>query len=127
MMLNCTSRKQLERVYPAFANKWQDPQKFLAAPRDEIVTLITPLGFGNRRADNLIKMTKHYLGSTWEHANQLPGVGEYAATAWEIFCHGIFKDVEPKDGALKVYWNWYRRHYDQKKTDCGREARETAA
>lgn len=127
MMLNCTTRKQVEKVLPTFLNKWPSPQEFLNAERQEIVITISPLGFGNRRADNLIKMTKHFSESSWERADQLPGIGLYASTAWEIFCQGIFRDVEPKDGALKVYWNWYRRHYGEEKIDCRRETRKAAA
>ena len=72
--------------------------------------VIRPLGFANRRAENLFKMTHHYLAGPWEHARDLPGIGEYGARSWEIFCRGIIGDEVPKDHALTDYWRWYQQH-----------------
>lgn len=116
MMLNCTSRKQVEKVLPEFMKRWPDPASFLRAERQEIVDLIKPLGFKDRRTDNLIKMTTRFLTGPWEHAAELPGVGVYAARAWEIFCRDVLGDEPPKDHALTQYWAWRKRH-EQRKTD----------
>lgn len=127
MMLNCTTRKQVEKIMPSFLQSCSTPDALLNCDQNKLITIISPLGFGNRRASNLIKMTYHYLNLPWTHANQLPGIGQYASTAWEIFCKGIIRDVEPQDGALKLYWKWYRRHYDQKKIVSARETDQVAA
>lgn len=107
MMLNQTSRKQVEKVLPEFQRRWPTPQRFISANRVEIYEICRPLGFANRRTDNMMKMTHHYLAGPWEHARDLPGVGEYGARAWEIFCQGIIGEVQPNDHALTDYWRWY--------------------
>jgi methyl-CpG-binding domain protein 4 len=111
MMLNCTTRKQVEKVLPIFLKKWPTPNDLLTCDMVDLVTTISPLGFGNKRADNLIKMTKHYLMSNWTHAGQLPGIGQYASAAWEIFCVGRLSDQPPKDHALVKYWTWALKHF----------------
>lgn len=110
MMLNCTSRKQVEKVIDKFFIKWPDANSLLGSPIDEISELITPLGFKNRRAKRLLEMSEHYTKNTWNHASELPGVGEYASRAWEIFIKNRLGNDPPKDGALVVYWNWRKKH-----------------
>jgi methyl-CpG-binding domain protein 4 len=110
MMLNCTSRKQVEKVLPEFLKRWPGPQQFMEAPVTEVVDLCRPLGFANRRTINLKKMTEAYLAGGWQHARELPGIGEYAAAAWEIFCLGVFSEDPPKDHALVQYHEWARQY-----------------
>lgn len=112
MMLNCTSRKQVERVLPEFRSRWSTPQAFMSASVDDVAALCRPLGFANRRTANLKKMTERYLAGPWQHARELPGVGEYGARAWEIFCLGQLGDEPPNDHALTRYWAW-RKHHDR--------------
>lgn len=106
MMLNCTSRKQVEKVLPEFMRRWPTAGDFIRANDEDVIALCKPLGFANRRTTNLKKMTEVYLATDWTHARQLPGIGEYAARAWEIFCEGVLGSEPPKDGALVRYWNW---------------------
>lgn len=115
MMLNCTSRKQVERVFPAFMERWPTPQAFMGAERSVVEALCKPMGFATRRTDNLLKMTTSYLTGPWSHARELHGVGEYAARAWEIFYLGVLGDTVPKDHALTDYWRW-RKHHERKDT-----------
>lgn len=106
MMLNCTSRKQVERVLPEFRRRWPTPEAFINVDHAEVVGVIRSLGFADRRATNLQKMTACYPACDWTHAGSLPGVGPYAAAAWEIFCAGAVPIECPKDGALSRYWRW---------------------
>lgn len=109
VLLNCTTRKQVEKVLPEFVKRWPGPKQFILADRIEVATLIQPLGFCRRRTVALMKMTNMYLlPDLWEHARELPGIGEYGAAAWEIFCQGVFSAEPPKDHALVQYWEWYR-------------------
>lgn len=55
------------------------------------------------------KMTRVYLTTDWQHAKELPGIGAYAAAAWEIFCDGTIPIEEPKDHALVLYYRWLKR------------------
>ena len=108
MMLNCTSRKQVEKVLPEFRRQWSTPQAFMSASPEEVIALCRPLGFANRRTVNLKKMTQHFLAAPWEDARELPGIGEYAARAWEIFCLGKIGNEVPKDHALVQYYVWVK-------------------
>ena len=109
IMLNQTQRKQVEPIAREFFKLWPTAQDFMNVDPESVVTLLTPLGFGNRRTDNLIKMTKHYLTAPWEHARELPGIGGYAARAWEIFCLGELGDEPPNDHALVRYYDWAKK------------------
>lgn len=112
-MLNCTTRKQVEKVLSEFVKRWPTPQAFIAADKPEVAVLIMPLGFARRRTINLFMMTEAYLAGPWQHARDLPGIGEYGARAWEIFCRGELGDEPPKDHALVLYFNWAKKHgYD---------------
>jgi methyl-CpG-binding domain protein 4 len=110
MLLNCTTRAAMEKVLPRLFSKYPDATAMAAADHGELAQVIARLGFGNRRAGNLIKMSQHYLGTNWKHARDLPGIGEYAAAAWEIFVRGIIPKECPKDHALTRWWEWYVLH-----------------
>ena len=110
MMLNCTTRKQIEKVVPEFFRRWPDPKSFLNATREDVVDLIAPLGFQNRRTDRLFEMTTAYEARNWSHAAELPGIGDYASRSWEIFFRNKLGSHLPVDGALALYWKWRKKH-----------------
>ena len=110
IMLNCTSRKQIEKVVPEFFSRWPEPSSFLNATFEEVADLISCLGFKNRRTQRLFEMTKAYSNSNWAHVSELPGVGDYASRMWEIFFKNNLRDDPPNDGALVLYWNWRKKH-----------------
>lgn len=108
MMLNCTSRKQVTRVLPEFLRRWPGPRQLIESRLEDVIDVVRSLGFGNRRAAAITKMSRSYLDGGWTHARELPGVGDYAASAWELFCQGIVSDEPPKDHALTLYHAWLR-------------------
>jgi methyl-CpG-binding domain protein 4 len=108
MMLNCTKRKQVERIMPEFIKRWPTPQNFMNADIDDVQSLIKPLGFASRRSMNLMKMTERFIAAPWEHVSELPGIGEYGSRCYDIFCRGELGLIEPNDGALSIYWKWRR-------------------
>lgn len=110
MLLNCTTRSAMEKVLPRLFAKYPDAHAMAAADSGDLSQVIASLGFGNRRAGNLIKMSQHYLGSNWKHAKELPGIGDYAAAAWEIFVRGTLPLAPPRDHALVRYYNWRKKH-----------------
>lgn len=114
-MLNQTSRKQVERVLPEFRRRWPGPEAFVKADNTEVATLIAPLGLLRRRTVALKKMTASYLAGQWSDPRELPGIGEYAARAWEIFCKGELGVEPPKDHALAQYYHWAKQHGHGKK------------
>ena len=110
MMLNCTTRKQAEKVIPSFFKKWPNPFTFLKANEKEVSKEISILGFQNKRAKSLLKMTNVYILNEWKHASELPGIGDYASRAWEIFIKNELGKHKPIDGALALYWSWRKKH-----------------
>jgi methyl-CpG-binding domain protein 4 len=110
LMLNCTARKQVEKIIPTFFQKWPDPVNFLAARQEDVADLIAPLGFRNRRTKRLFDMTKAYFENEWTHISELPGIGEYASRAWEIFFKNELGNEPPNDGALILYWKWRKKY-----------------
>jgi len=110
IMLNCTTRKQIEKILPQFFIRWPNPQKFLTAPENDVINLISPLGFQNRRTTRLFEMTTAYVKKDWSHAVELPGVGDYGARSWEIFFKNKLGRHKPVDGVLALYWSWRLKH-----------------
>lgn len=110
MMLNCTSRKQVEKVLPQFFKKYPSASDLILADQKEISETISPLGFKNRRTKNIINMSNAFINNLWLDPRDLPGIGEYAARAWEIFCRNKLGDNPPEDGALVLYWKWRKQH-----------------
>lgn len=108
MMLNCTTRKQVEKILPTFFSRWPTPESLASANVQDVSRSISSLGFQNRRAAALIKMTKSYIEKNWSHASELPGIGDYASAAWQIFCLGEIPKDCPKDHALVLYYKWIK-------------------
>lgn len=106
VLLNCTQRKQVERALPELRRRWPDAAAMALARADEVADVIRPLGFANRRTTNLQAMADAYLLGRWTHARDLPGIGEYGARAWEVFCRGELGEAPPRDHALVLYWRW---------------------
>lgn len=110
MLLNCTTRKQVEKILPSLFKKYPDALAMSEADKDELSLVISTLGFKNRRSHNLIMMSKRYLDSSWNHASELPGIGKYGSAAWEIFIKGIMPPRCPDDHALTLYYKWRKLH-----------------
>ena len=110
VMLNCTTRKQVEKILPKFFSLWPSAEELLKSNPEDIAETIATLGFKNRRTKNLLSMSRSYLEREWKDPRELPGIGEYGARAWEIFCADKLGDEPPKDGALVLYWEWRKKH-----------------
>lgn len=112
MLLNCTTRRTVEKVLPRLLEKYPDAEAMAAADEGELSDIIRCLGFGNRRAKNIVNMSRAYVYDDWTHPSQLPGIGEYASAAWEIFVKNRLPSECPKDGALTLYYKWRKNHGD---------------
>jgi hypothetical protein len=73
-----------------------------------LATVIRPLGI-TRRVDLIISLSREMIGGLAPDrtVQSLPGCGQYAADAWQIFVQGDL-DVEPADGVLAA-WVAYLR------------------
>jgi hypothetical protein len=63
--------------------------------------MLKPLGFYNKRAVTLKRMSLEYICG-FTDVNELYGVGKYATDSWEIFQNNN-TDVQPEDDVLKEY------------------------
>jgi hypothetical protein len=63
-------------------------------------------------------MTKAFIENNWQHAKELPGIGDYASAAHDVFCRGEVPLEPPNDHALKQYVIWYNEKFrnNEKKT-----------
>lgn len=111
VMLNCTTRKQVEKVLPVFFAKWPSAEATQYADKEEMAATIASLGFKHRRTDRLIKLAAAYAKRDWTHVHELPGIGEYASRMWEMFFLDFMGELQPSDGALTLYWRW-RKNYE---------------
>ena len=106
-LLNQTSRKQLDSVADIFFSKWPTAESLKDADAQELVDVLRPLGFYNRRSKALKRFVDEYLTKDWQTASDLYGCGKYANDAWSIFVKGDIQGVEPDDHALNDYYSWY--------------------
>ena len=106
VMLNQTTRKQVDKVIWQFFDKWPCPDVFLKSKFSEVSDLLKPLGFYNRRPKAMRRFTEEYINHEWEEPIELHGIGKYANDAWKIFCVGDWRVVEPQDHALNKYHTW---------------------
>jgi methyl-CpG-binding domain protein 4 len=104
---NLTKRVVAEPYMWQFFDRWPTAEAASHADPAEIRDMISILGLADRRSKTLVKLSQSYV--LWDRVDvrSLPGVGEYAAAAYDIFClHRWSQIPEPKDGALKNYWKW---------------------
>lgn len=105
IMLNCTSRKQVDRVRDRFFELYPDPESAISADPEEMAEVIAHLGFKNRRTRTIQRFSRDWLESKWTEPKELYGIGKYAQDSWEIFQKGNL-NVDPDDGVLNKYLAW---------------------
>lgn len=106
---NQTSRKQVDKVYEKLFETYKAPSDMIEAVYEELVEIIRPLGFYNRRARALIQMSRDFLEKDWTHASDLYGCGKYADDCYQVFCVGNWESVQPSDHALNDYIDWLKK------------------
>jgi len=107
IMLNCTSRKQVDQIREEFFRRYPDPFEAERADPIEMAELIAPLGFKNRRTKTIQRFSSDWLTLDWQEPKELHGIGKYAQDSWDIFYKGDLT-VEPTDGVLGKYLAWAR-------------------
>lgn len=109
---NLTKRVQSEPYFWKVLERWPTPNALSKANHQELKALIVPLGLAERRSKALIRMSDEYGKTDWRvKPTQLYGIGKYASDAYYIFCTDLWRDVEPKDGALVNYLSWMKENY----------------
>jgi hypothetical protein len=116
-MLNQTHHRQVDEVREHFFNKCNTAERLIGCPDDEIIAIIKPLGFYNKRVKAWKEFSYQWLELVAQYKNPiyipadkligLKGVGKYALDSWRIFqCFDY--DVEPEDHVLNFYVEWAR-------------------
>lgn len=98
VLLNCTTRRQVNEVLDEFFDHWPSADD-LAIAGIELEICISSLGLQNRRAMTLRKLAEwlvEHEGDEDVHDRmrmmEPPGVGEYARDSWMIFMEGPTDD-----------------------------------
>ena len=109
---NLTKRVDAEPYMWKFFDKYPDAESAAAANQKDIQNMIQPLGLSERRSKALVRMSDGYLKDNWRDTpDVLYGIGKYASDAYQIFCLGNWRDVEPKDHALNDYHRFLKDSY----------------
>jgi len=115
-MLNQTSHKQVDKVRHEFFNRYPNAQSFLDSDESEIVELIKPLGFYNRRVKAWKEFCSQWiaLGTDAPSLAQLiemKGIGKYALDSWKVFQLYEY-DTEVEDHVLNWYVEWAKQEVE---------------
>ena len=105
IMLNCTSRKQVDRVREEFFSKYPDAVDAELADPIEMAELIALLGFKNKRTNTIKRFSNDWMTLEWSEPSDLYGIGKYGQDSWELFQKGNLA-VSPNDGVLNTYLDW---------------------
>lgn len=107
LLLNVTTRTQVDKVWPALFKEAPDPASLLSMDVERLKEIIAPLGLRNRRAERLRQMSAAFGKLPHE---KLPGVGLYAYQSDRIFFHDdLLRGAVVKDGALTKYLDWRKK------------------
>jgi len=106
LMLNQTSRKQVEPMVTEFFDLFPTPESVVDGDEDILRSLLRPLGLVNRRIKTIKRFSEEFVTKKWVTAKELYGCGKYADDAYRIFIKGEWPEVEPNDHALNDYHNF---------------------
>lgn len=105
IMLNCTSRKQVDQIREQFFKKYPDAIFAENANPTEMEELLAPLGFKTKRTKIIQRFSNDWINLNWKDPIELYGIGKYGQDSWEIFQNENF-NIFPTDGVLKTYLTW---------------------
>ena len=90
-------KKDLEKII----NEKGNDKEMIKLAEKEIADLLEPLGFYNKRAKTLQRMSEGYLKG-FTDVIELYGVGQYAKDSWELFQNNN-RNINPTDKVLTEY------------------------
>ena len=106
LLLNQTSRKQVDKVIDTLFHKFPGPVSMAMADEVQLASIIKELGLVNKRVKTLKRFSEEYMTKKWVTPKELYGCGKYADDTWRIFCRGDWQNVIPHDHALTDYHSW---------------------
>jgi len=101
IMLNLTTRKQVDKVRHKLFDNYPTPQALAKARLTELSELLMPLGMQYKRAATLKRFSQEYIDGFVDPI-ELHGIGKYAKDSWEIFQNNNL-NVQPTDKVLNLY------------------------
>ena len=101
IMLNLCRRTTIDKVRFELFKRYPNPKAMVNANEKEIADLLEPLGFYNKRAKTLQKMSQGYING-FTNVTELYGVGQYAKDSWELFQNNN-RNINPTDKVLTEY------------------------
>jgi len=127
IMLNRTTRCQVDVVLYAFLERWPDAKSVSLANEMEVADVILPLGLRFKRSQGIIRFSKEWLellarkaslhnkdhildaafSLTREDVLGLYNCGDYAYDAYRIFVQNVL-DAVTTDHALQIYVDYHR-------------------
>jgi A/G-specific adenine glycosylase len=94
ILLQRTRAETIASFFPRFIHRFPGWNDLAAAREDELRTFLEPIGLWRRRALSLLLLgnemqtRKGRFPSTRTDIEELPGMGQYVASAVMLFCHG---------------------------------------
>lgn len=126
VLLNCTTRRQVDGVIDELFDKWPSAEDMLYANWEDVREVITTLGMQSRRSQVLVELSRWWV--TYQHSSDIstsiqlmepPGIGEYARDSYMLFVDGPNeRNVEfalrhpewPRDKELSRWFEGIRYH-----------------
>lgn len=105
MLLNQTTRRQVDAVRHNFFSRWPNARKAMNADPTEMAHVIRSLGFSNRRTESIIRMSREFMEKPWKKPIELYGLGQYAQDSFDIFVRRAHVGA-PSDKFLSKYVKW---------------------
>lgn len=121
ILLNRTTRKQVEPVLLALLEQWPTPMALACADRVDLADTLRSLGLQYTRANRLVRFSSKFLEDDWADLRDLPGVGPYVADAVGLVCFGC-TELASEDPALHEYARRMRRRQEAALFELGGEA-----
>lgn len=103
-LMNRTHARQVRPIVRELFAMWPTPDEMARASAN-LEDLIRPLGFVNRRAKAIRRMSADYARGCSPY--YCAGVGQFGKDALDVFVHGR-TNVRPKDGFLEKYVEWVK-------------------
>jgi A/G-specific adenine glycosylase len=95
ILLQRTRAETVAAFFPRFAKRFPSWVHLTHASDEELRTFLEPIGLWRRRADSLralareMQSRKGRFPATRAEIEELPGVGQYIASALLLLCHGV--------------------------------------
>lgn len=106
ILINRTHWRQVRPMLEKLRARGDGPSDMLKVPIEELIEIIRPLGFYNRRASTLRRFWSDWVRNppfTSEMVARMYGCGDYAVQSYMIFVEGKAPQTHVADHKLQWY------------------------